>query len=99
MIILYLLFYIVVILISKKITENIIEARTEKRRSTGKLTDDEINRMMAQINANLIGEGVNPSKELDDITLQYLKGKITSSEAAKSVVRIKMRDDHSKYLE
>jgi hypothetical protein len=53
-----------------------------------KITPDKVERIIANVQASMVVEGMNPSAEARAIGKQYLEGKISGKEA---VAKIKMQ--------
>lgn len=53
-----------------------------------KLSDEEIELMIANVKASVAMEGMEPSKETEEIGRRYLKGEITEEDALKEIYSV-----------
>lgn len=86
--IIYVIWFTLWYLIGKKLAENFMNERFERRRKMGKLTEQEIEKIIANSNATLEFEGMKPSQQANEITKQYLRGELTSNEAVIKILEI-----------
>jgi hypothetical protein len=55
---------------------------------TEKLTDEQIDKIMANSNASVEMEGLTPSKEANEISRRFLKGEICDEEAKRQILKL-----------
>jgi hypothetical protein len=55
----------------------------------GRLTEQEIEKIIANSNATLEVEGMKPSKESNEITRSCLRGEITSEQAIQKILDLR----------
>lgn len=85
----YVIWFTLWYLIGIKVAENILDELFERKRKMGRLTEQEIEKIIANSNATLEVEGMKPSEESNEITKRYLRGELTSIQAIQKILDLK----------